>query len=64
MYWCVSVVEHKTGSMGPAKLIIDKEMRDRLNSYVRHIRPALMEPGTVAEELFLVNGKKIFGFYA
>lgn len=52
-HYVVSVQDHKTGSMGPAKLTLDANLLEKLRAYVRHIRPQLCEPGVDIPNLFV-----------
>ena len=54
----VSVNEHKTGSLGPAKVTIDNQLMHRINAYQRHIRPHMSPSGEDIPQLFILPGGK------
>ena len=52
----VSVKEHKTGAMGPAKVTIDNQLMHRINAYQTHIRPHMSPSGEDIPQLFILPG--------
>lgn len=54
--YIVSIKDHKTGSMGSAKLVLDTNMMARIRTYMKYIRPALAETGNDIPNLFIMPG--------
>ena len=50
--------DHKTGSMGPTKIVIDTTMMSRIRAYLKYVRPALVEPGNDIPNLFFMPGSR------
>lgn len=57
--FCISVKNHKTGSLGPARLLADHQTMSRMRQYLKHIRPQLASPGNDIENFFILPNSKL-----
>ena len=55
--YVVSVAEHKTGILGSARLVFDQDQYDRVNHYLEHVRPLMVQKGDIPE-LFVMPGSQ------
>ena len=53
--WVINVHEHKTGRQGPGRLTMQEDDKQRLDDYVRYVRPAL-DPLNEHDKLFSSAG--------
>ena len=54
--WVIKVQDHKTAMYGTAKLVMDSEMKTRVDRYFDLVRPKLAEPGKDVPNLFILPG--------
>ena len=55
--WVLSVANHKTAMKGPAHLTLDQDGMDRVDAYVRHVRPQI-DPTEAYDTVLLLPGCK------